>query len=97
MIDYEKAEALIGTEKYPEAIALLAAEPVSILDDGNFERMERCLSSLPEQVLQDAEGLQTLSTLAKNMAWLLKCIEAGKNAGIACPVPEKVIRTNFIR
>lgn len=53
--------------------------------------------NLPEQVLQDAEGLQTLSTLAKNMAWLLKCIEAGKNAGIACPVPEKVIRTNFIR
>lgn len=54
MIDYEKAEALIGTEKYPEAIALLAAEPVSILDDGNFERMERCLSSLPEQVLQQS-------------------------------------------
>lgn len=53
--------------------------------------------NLPEQVLQDADGLQTLSTLAKNMAWLLKCIEAGKNAGIACPVPEKVIRTNFIR
>ena len=53
--------------------------------------------NLPEQVLQDAEGLQTLSTLAKNMAWLLKCNEAGKNAGIACPVPEKVIRTNFIR
>lgn len=54
MIDYEKAEALIGTEKYPEAIALLAAEPVSILDDGNFERMERCLSSLPEQMLQQS-------------------------------------------
>ena len=51
----------------------------------------------PEQVQQDIEGLQTLSTLAKNMAWLLKCIEAGKAAGIECPVQEKVIRTNFIR
>ncbi len=51
----------------------------------------------PEQVLQDIEGIQTLSTLAKNMTWLLNCIEAGKAAGIACPVAEKPIRTNFIR
>ena len=53
--------------------------------------------STPEQVMQDEEGIQTLSTLAKNMAWLLKCIEAGKAAGIDRPVQEKVIRTNFIR
>ena len=51
----------------------------------------------PEQVLQDLEGIQTLSTLAKNMTWLLNCIEAGRAAGIACPVAEKPIRTNFIR
>lgn len=53
--------------------------------------------STPEQVLQDLEGIQTLHTLAKNMAWLLKCIEAGKAAGIECPEQEKIIRTNFIR
>ncbi len=51
----------------------------------------------PEQVLQDLEGIQTLGTLAKNMAWLLKCIEAGKAAGIERPRQEKAIRTNFIR
>lgn len=53
--------------------------------------------STPEQVLQDEEGIQTLRTLARNMAWLLKCIEAGKAAGIERPAQEKVIRTNFIR
>lgn len=51
----------------------------------------------PEQVLQDEEGIQTMTTLAKNMAWLLRCIEAGKASGVACPVPDKPIRTNFIR
>ncbi len=43
----------------------------------------------PEQVLQDEEGLQTMRTLALNMAWLLRCIEAGKNAGIVKPQYEK--------
>lgn len=51
----------------------------------------------PEEVEQDEEGLQTMRTLASNMAWLLKCIEAGKNAGIVPPAHEKRISTNFIR
>ena len=53
--------------------------------------------SKPEDVLKDEEGLQTMRTLANNMAWLLKCIEAGKNAGIKEPENEKIIQTNFIR
>lgn len=53
--------------------------------------------STPEQVLQDEEGIQTVHILAKNMAWLLKCIELGKENGITFPEPEKPIRTNFIR
>lgn len=51
----------------------------------------------PEEVLQDAEGMQTMRTLGENMAWLLKCIEAGKNAGIPSPRREAPQRTNFIR
>lgn len=51
----------------------------------------------PEEVRQDAEGLQILRFLAKNMAWLLKCIEAGKQAGIEPPEREPWARTNFIR
>jgi multimeric flavodoxin WrbA len=50
-----------------------------------------------EQALQDEEGLQTMRTLGMNMAWLLKCMEAGKNAGIEKPKYEPVIATNFIR
>lgn len=50
-----------------------------------------------EEALQDLEGLQTMRTLGANMAWLLKCIEAGKAAGIDKPEREPVIRTNFIR
>lgn len=51
----------------------------------------------PEEVRQDAEGMQIMRVLGNNMAWLLKAIEAGKNAGILAPEPEEKIKTNFIR
>ena len=50
-----------------------------------------------EQARQDEEGLQTMRQLGYNMVWLLKCIEAGRNAGIQKPTPETKIKTNFIR
>lgn len=50
-----------------------------------------------EEVKKDAEGLQTMRTLAKNAAWLLKSIEAGRKAGVRPPEYEKKIATNFIR
>ena len=49
-----------------------------------------------EEAAQDEEGLQTMRVLGNNMAWLLKCIQAGKDAGVE-PVTEKKIWTNFIR
>lgn len=51
----------------------------------------------PEEALQDAEGLQTMRTLGENMAWLIKCIQAGRTAGVPDPVYEKKQKTNFIR
>ena len=51
----------------------------------------------PEESEQDLEGLQTMRTLGRNIAWILKCIEAGKKAGIEHPQREPVKRTNFIR
>ena len=51
----------------------------------------------PEQVVQDEEGMQIMRELGRNMAWLMKCIEAGRAAGIPDPVKEKPIMTNFIR
>ena len=50
-----------------------------------------------KDVAQDLEGLQTLRTLAKNMAWLLKCIEIADKSGLSRPEYESVITTNFIR
>lgn len=51
----------------------------------------------PDEVRQDLEGLQTMRTLGNNMAWLLKCIELGKQNGITIPEQEPMQRTNFIR
>lgn len=51
----------------------------------------------PEEVRQDAEGLQTMRTLGENMAWLLKSLEAGRKAGVPAPKREPFLRTNFIR
>ena len=51
----------------------------------------------PEEVMRDEEGMQTMRVLAKNMAWLLKCIKAGDEAGIARPQRDPKINTNYIR
>jgi len=51
----------------------------------------------PEEVFEDKEGLLTMRTLGRNMAYMLKCIEAGKLAGIPLPEQEAPVRTNFIR
>ena len=53
--------------------------------------------AVPEDVKQDLEGLQNMRVLARNMAWHLKCQEAGKKAGIPMPKDEKTTFTNFIR
>jgi len=51
----------------------------------------------PDEVKQDLEGMQTMRVLGRNMAWLLKSIEAGKEAGVELPKTEVRARTNFIR
>jgi multimeric flavodoxin WrbA len=51
----------------------------------------------PEQVKQDLEGLQTMRTLGRNMAFFLKCKEAGLKNGVKMPERETGIFTNFIR
>ncbi len=52
---------------------------------------------MAEDALKDAEGLQTMRTLAENMAWLIRSVEAGRQAGISAPVYEAKQWTNFIR
>lgn len=50
-----------------------------------------------EDVLKDEEGMQIMRILGRNMAYYLKCIEAGKEKGIKLPIKEKITFTNFIR
>ncbi len=49
----------------------------------------------PEDVARDKEGLQTMRTLADNMAWLLKCIDYSKEA-VPYPKIEITETTDFI-
>ena len=51
----------------------------------------------PEQVKKDEEGMQTMRILGKNMAYFLRCIEAGRQLCIDRPETEAVTFTNFIR
>ncbi|MBR2498189.1 MAG: flavodoxin family protein [Clostridia bacterium] len=49
------------------------------------------------QAEQDEEGLQTMRVLGQNMAWLIKCINAGKKEGINPPLEQTHIKTNFYK
>lgn len=51
----------------------------------------------PELVERDKEGLQTMRNLGRNMAWLLKCIQAGAQQGVTPPAAETEHWTNFNR
>jgi len=51
----------------------------------------------PDEVKKDEEGLYVMRTLGRNMAYILKCLEAGKKAGVALPESEIPAMTNFIR
>lgn len=51
----------------------------------------------PEEVKKDEEGMQIMRTLGRNMAWLIRCIAAGKEQGIAPGPAEERAHTNFIR
>ena len=50
----------------------------------------------PGEAEQDAEGLQSMRTLARNMAFLMKSIALGKDT-YGIPEREPFERTNFIR
>ena len=51
----------------------------------------------PEDVLRDEEGLYTMRVLGRNMAYLLRCQEAGRQLGVPLPERETPAWTNFIR
>ncbi len=50
-----------------------------------------------DDVPQDPEGLQTLRNLARNMVYVMRCLKAGRDAGIREPENESAVLTNFVR
>ena len=50
----------------------------------------------PGDAAQDAEGLQTMRTLARNMSFMMKSIALGKEK-FGLPEKEKKVATNYIR
>ena len=53
--------------------------------------------SAAADVARDAEGLQTMRQLGRNMGWMIKCFALAREQGIEPPAREKRVRTNFIR
>lgn len=51
----------------------------------------------PDDVRADLEGLQTMRTLGRNMAYLIRAQEAAAAAGVPDPAREEPQQTNFIR
>ena len=51
----------------------------------------------PSEGERDAEGAQTMRNLARNMVWLIACIQAGREKGIGMPNSERGNQTNFNR
>ena len=48
----------------------------------------------PGQVTQDEEGMQTMRTLGRNMAWMIRKLNVSEEGH---PEQESPLRTNFIR
>ena len=52
----------------------------------------------PDEVMQDEEGLQTMRTTGRNVAWMVKSFALARENGVLPPAPETPRkRTNFIR
>ena len=49
------------------------------------------MDSNPKEIENDLMEFQTLRTLGRNMAWLIKCIKSGKKDGIEFPELEPLI------
>ena len=62
-----------------------------------LDQLNKYMADCNMPIVQDTEGLQIMRVLAKNMAWLLKCIRIGREQGIEFPNHEQHVMMNFIR
>ncbi len=52
---------------------------------------------LPGEAAGDGEGMHTMRSLGRDMAWMLKSLAAAREAGITPPEVEPKVMTNYIR
>ena len=98
---YKPAAAIVSARRAGTTAALDAIMKHFTISNmpivpSNYWNMVHGRMNSPEEVMKDEEGIQIMQVLGLNMAWMLNCIEAGKNAGFT---PQKVekIHTNFIK
>lgn len=106
-----RVEALADiASAYPETAATLRLDLNSALDQMNKYFLHQQMpvvssrywnmvhGNTPDEVRRDAEGLQIMRVLGRNMAWLLKLKDLGEQAGVPLPEQEDSrLATNFIR
>lgn len=80
--------ALDGLAKYP------AINEMPIISSSYWPMVH---GYTPEDVMKDEEGVGVMKQLGKNLAWILKCIQTGKEKGITAPFEVNYPATNFIR
>ena len=51
----------------------------------------------PDEVRKDTEGMQTMYILGQNMAWMIRCIDAGRKAGVEAPQRPAKVKFNYVR
>ncbi len=82
------------TAAYEQLVKYPAISEMPIIST-NYWNMVHGL--VAEDAAEDKEGMQGMKILGKNMAYFLKCIDAGKTLGIKAPAAEKRDVTNFVR
>ena len=82
------------TAAYDQLIKYPAIAEMPIISSNYWNMVH---GAVPSDIAEDKEGVQCMRILGRNMAYFLKCIDAGKKAGIEAPAPEKRDVTNFIR
>ena len=82
------------TAAYDQLIKYPAIAEMPIISSNYWNMVHGLVAS---DVPEDKEGMQTMRILGKNMAYFIKCIDAGKKAGLELPEREKKEITNFIR
>ena len=93
VVESDRAIPIAKISPYTEVDAMIGKHIASLIEDGSTIQLG--IGNIPNAVAH--ARLIELKLRQSGMAWLLKCIETGRNAGIDEPYYEERQPTNFIR